>query len=49
MKRDPIKQYFKDPEKMAKLYLVMTGANILATISIGIGTILFILILIGII
>ena len=49
MKRDPLKQFAKDPDNVAKLYLLMSGASILATISIGIGTILFILILMGII
>ncbi|MCL2687019.1 MAG: hypothetical protein FWE58_00590 [Methanobrevibacter sp.] len=49
MKRDPIKQFTKDPDNVAKLYLIMSGASILATISLGIGTIMFILILMGII
>jgi len=49
MKRDPFKQYTKDPDNVAKLYLIMTGTSILATIAIAIGTIFFILIAIGII
>jgi len=49
MKRDPFKQYTKDPDNVAKLYLLMSGASILATIAIAIGTIFFILIAIGII
>jgi len=49
MKRNPFQQYFKDPDRVAKLYLLFTGASILATILIAIGTILFILIVIGII
>jgi len=49
MKRDPFEQYFKDPDKKAKLYLMITGAMILVTISIVIGTLIFILLVIGVI
>ncbi|MCL2156467.1 MAG: hypothetical protein FWH54_00400 [Methanobrevibacter sp.] len=49
MKRDPFKQYFKDPDKKAKLYLLITGAMITSTILITIGTIIFILLIVGII
>ncbi|MCL2116292.1 MAG: hypothetical protein FWH29_08725 [Methanobrevibacter sp.] len=49
MKRDPFKQYFKDPDKKAKLYLLVTGAMIATTALITIGTIIFILLLVGII
>ncbi|KZX15893.1 hypothetical protein MBCUT_12180 [Methanobrevibacter cuticularis] len=49
MKRDPIKQYFKDPDKKAKLFFFSTIAMITSTILITVGTILFILILVGII
>ena len=48
MKRNPFEQYFKHPDRMAKLYLFMSGATILATITLTIGTILFILILFGV-
>ena len=49
MKRDPFQQYMKDPDRRAKLYLIMTGTSIIATITLAIGTIIFILIAIGII
>ena len=49
MRRDPFDQYFKDPDRKAKLYLLATGAMILTTILLTVGTILFILILVGII
>ncbi|MCQ2976741.1 MAG: hypothetical protein MJ232_01890 [archaeon] len=49
MKRNPIKQSLKDPEKRAKLYLGINLAMIMVTFLIVIGTILFILILVGII
>ena len=48
MKRDPFEQYFKHPDRKAKLYLLLSGATILATITITIGTILFILALFGV-
>jgi hypothetical protein len=46
---DPIEEYFEDPDKRAKLYLLMSGAMILSTILITVGTIIFILILVGVI
>ena len=49
MKRDPFKQYIKDPDKKAKLYLLVTGAMITSTILITVGTIVFILVLVGVI
>lgn len=49
MKRDPFKQYLKDPENKAKLYLALTGAMILTTILLVIGTLVFILVLVGVI
>jgi len=49
MKRDPFQQYIKDPDRRAKLYLLLSGASILSTIALGVGTIFFILILMGII
>jgi len=49
MKRDPFNQYIKDPDKKANLYLMITGAMIATTILIVIGTIVFILRLVGVI
>lgn len=49
MKRDPIKMYFKDPDNKAKLFFGITIGMIISTILLTIGTIIFILILIGII
>ncbi|MCQ2964429.1 MAG: hypothetical protein MJ203_02560 [archaeon] len=49
MKRNPIKQSLKDPEKKAKLYLLINAIMIITTFLIVIGTILFILILTGVI
>jgi len=49
MKRDPFKQYIKDPDRKAKLYLLLNGAMIASTILITIGTIIFILLVMGII
>jgi hypothetical protein len=46
---DPIEEYFEDPDKRAKLYLLMSGAMILSTILITIGTIIFILMAVGVI
>jgi hypothetical protein len=43
MPYDPFKQYFKDPDKRAKLYLATTIAMISTTVLITIGTIIFIL------
>ena len=41
MKRNPIKQSLKDPEKKAKLYLLINAIMIITTFLIVIGTILF--------
>ncbi|MGL6298061.1 MAG: hypothetical protein ACRC1M_02730 [Methanobacteriaceae archaeon] len=49
MNRNPINEYFKDPDEKAKLFVAMTIAMIVSTISITIGTIIFILYLVGII
>jgi len=47
MNVDPIEEYFEDPDRRAKLYLLFTGAMILSTILIVIGTIFFILWAVG--
>ncbi len=44
-----IDEHFSDPDKRAKLYLLMTGAMILSTVLITVGTIIFILMLVGVI
>ncbi|MDR0900782.1 MAG: hypothetical protein LBM26_03890 [Methanobrevibacter sp.] len=49
MKRDPIQQYFKDPDNKAKLFVGSTIAMIVSTALLTIGTIFFILMLVGII
>lgn len=49
MKRNPIEQALKDPEKKAKLYLMINAGMIMVTVLIVVGTLLFILILVGII
>ncbi|WP_414470457.1 hypothetical protein [Methanobacterium sp. ACI-7] len=49
MTRDPIKEIFEDPDRRAKLYLLFVGVQILTTILITVGTIIFILRLLGII
>jgi len=43
MKRDPFKQYFKDLDRKAKLYMLSTIAMICSTILLTIGTLVFIL------
>ncbi|KZX10400.1 hypothetical protein [Methanobrevibacter curvatus] len=48
MQRDPIKQYFRDPDKKAKLFVAMQLGMIASTILITIGTIIFILKLVGV-
>jgi hypothetical protein len=45
---DPIEDYFEDPDRRAKLYLLITGAQILTTILIVIGTFFLILWAVGI-
>ncbi|MCK9150975.1 hypothetical protein [Methanobacterium alcaliphilum] len=49
MSKDPIKDYMKDPDRRAKIFLMLTGGMILSTILITVGTIIFILMLLGII
>ena len=49
MQRNPWDQFIKDPENKAKLFLFINGVMILTTFLIVIGTIIFILILVGII
>lgn len=49
MNVDPIEEFFKDPDKRAKLYLFMSAAMILTTIIIALGFIIYILILLGVI
>jgi hypothetical protein len=44
-----LEDYMEDPDKRAKLYLYLAGAMILSTILIVIGTIVFILRLLGIV
>jgi hypothetical protein len=46
MSRDPLNELFKDikdPDNRAKLFLLVSGAMIMSTILIVIGTIIFIL------
>lgn len=40
---DPLEEFLKDPDKRAKIYLIIVGAMIISTIFIAIGTIIFIL------
>jgi hypothetical protein len=49
MKRSPIEQYFKDPDRRAKLFVGMTIAMISSTVLITIGMIIFILRLVGVV
>lgn len=49
MRRDPFEQYFKDPDKRAKLYLISVAAMVITTFLLTFGTIIFILILLGVI
>ena len=49
MQRNPWDQFIKDPENKAKLFLFINGVMILTTFLIVIGTIIFILILVGLI
>jgi hypothetical protein len=48
MSIDPIEDIMDDPDKRAKLFLLMSGAAILTTIMIVIGTLIFILYALGI-
>ena len=47
MKRNPIDQYMKDPDNMAKIFMWVTRGMIITTFVITIGVILFILHLVG--
>ncbi|MBP2046208.1 hypothetical protein [Methanobacterium aggregans] len=49
MTPDPFEELIKDPDKRAKAYVYMTIAFIISTFMIAIGTIIFILHVIGII
>ena len=49
MRRDPIHQFLRDPDNKAKLFMGFTGAMIITTFLIVIGTIMLILMLVGII
>ena len=49
MSADPLEDLMKDPERRAKLYLLFVGVQILVTIMIVVGTLIFILRLVGII
>ncbi|WP_409199751.1 hypothetical protein [Methanobrevibacter sp. DSM 116169] len=48
MQRSPIDQYLKDPDKKARIFVFMTYAMILTTILITVGTLMFILFLVGV-
>lgn len=48
MRRDPFEQYFKDPDRRAKLYLLSVASMVITTFLLTVGTIIFILILLGI-
>jgi hypothetical protein len=47
MKRNPLEQYTKDPDRQARLFLFTTAAMIISTILLTIGTLIFILHLVG--
>lgn len=49
MSIDPLEDMFKDPDRRAKLYLLIVGVQILSTILIVVGTLIFILWALGII
>jgi len=46
---DPIEDLLKDPDRRAKIYLIAAGLMILSTVLITIGTIIFIISMLGII
>lgn len=48
MSIDPIEDIMNDPDKRAKLFLIFAGASIVTTIMIVIGTLIFILRVLGI-
>lgn len=47
MQRNPIDQFLKDPDNKAKLFILLTRSMIIVTFMITIGTIIFILYLLG--
>jgi hypothetical protein len=49
MSIDPIEDILDDPDRRAKLFMLTVGAIILTTIMIAVGTIIFILIKLGVI
>ena len=49
MNIDPLEEILEDPDKVAKLHLLMTGAIIATTILITVGAIIGILWLVGVI
>lgn len=49
MSIDPIEEIMDDPDKRAKLFIILSGASIVVTIMIVIGTLIFILRALGII
>ncbi len=49
MQRNPIDQFLKDPDNKAKLFIWLTRSMIIVTFMITIGTIIFILYLLGVI
>ena len=49
MSVDPLEDLMKDPDRRAKLYLLFVGVQILVTVMIVVGTLIFILRLVGII
>ena len=49
MQRNPIDKFLKDPDNKAKLFIWLTRSMIIVTFMITIGTIIFILYLLGVI
>lgn len=47
MQRNPIDQFLKDPDNKVKLFIWLTRSMIIVTFMITIGTIIFILYLLG--
>ncbi len=47
MYRDPIKEFMKDPDNRAKVFMFVTGAMILSTIAITLGALIFIIYALG--
>ena len=47
MSIDPIEEIMEDPDKRAKLFLILSGASIVVTIMIVVGTLIFILRVLG--